>query len=170
MTPPRYLAVCLLTLAMSLFTAAGAEPAWKEYRNARFGFVLAYPAALTASRAPANGGGREWHSANGEFSVTAEGHFLQVDDGDSLEKRWQEELKERGATVTYKKQAATWYVVSGVTKEGAEFYHKFCVKGSNWAAFTITYPHAKDALYSPWVARIEKRFVPFPAGNFDRVP
>ncbi len=165
----RTSAVLLLVVALLLPAARGAEPSTRKYANARFGFVLTYPSGLIAGPEPANGGGREFHTKDGEFSVLANGHFLLVDDGDSLEKRWKAELKECGNTVTFKKKTATWYVVSGVGKNGVEYYVKFFVKGSNWAEFRITYPHAKNKQYDPWVTQIEKAFVPFREGDFDRL-
>lgn len=145
-----------------------AGPKWKKYPNARFGFVLTYPGELIAGPLPENGGGREFHTADGEFSVLANGHFLLADDGDSLEKRWKNELREDGGSVTYKKKTASWYVVSGVGKNGVEYYVKFFAQRSNWAEVRITYPHAKNKKYDPWVAEIEKTLVPFREGDFDR--
>jgi hypothetical protein len=146
------------------------DVAWKKYANARFGFVLAYPPSLIAGEEAQNGGGCEFHSKNKEFSLAVFGHFFVPESGDSFEKRWQEELNTSdGATITYKKKTANWYVVSGLTKTGTEYYHKLYRKGSSWAAFHITYPHAKNKQYDPWVARIEKSFVPFREGDFDRL-
>ncbi len=162
------LLISLFCILLSTLTAHS-EDAWKEYTNKRFGFLLRYPGTLLASREPDNGGGREFHTADKEFSVTALGHFLMADDGDSLEKRWKDELKSLGDTVTYKKKAATWYVISGVTKDGTEYYHKLYTKEGNWTAFRITYPHARNKKYDPWVAKIEKSFIPFLEGDFDRI-
>jgi hypothetical protein len=159
----------LLTLALLLPMALEAEPATRTYANARFGFVLSYPTGLIAGPEPANGAGREFHTKDAEFSILAQGHFLTVDDGDSLEKRWKDELKECGDTVTFKKKTAGWYVVSGVGKNGVEYYTKFFVKRSNWVEIRITYPHARSQKYDPWVTQIEKSFVPFRAGDFDRI-
>lgn len=161
----------LITLLCALLSTVSvrSEDAWKEYANGRFGFLLRYPGTLLASREPDNGGGREFHTPDKEFSVVAVGHFLISDIGDSLEKRWQDDLKSLGETITYKKKTATWYVVSGVTKEGTEYYHKFHAKESNWSGFRITYPRTKNKKYDPWVTRIEKSFVPFLEGDYDRI-
>jgi len=169
MRPSRY-RFLLSFLCLLLGTAiTRAEEGWKVYTNARFGFRLSYPSVLKPSRAPDNGGGQEFHTADKEFSIATFGHFLLKDDGDSLDKRWEEELKELGKTITYKKKAATWYVVSGVAKDGTEYYHKTFVKDGNWCSFHITYPHAKNKTYDPWVAKIEKAFVPFLEGDYDRI-
>lgn len=158
-----------ILLALFLLSAAflnAAEERWQTYTNARFGFRLVHPPGLVASRPPENGDGREFHTKDKEFSLRAYGHFLQK--GDTLEKLWNEELKDLGAAVTYKKKGADWYVVSGV-KDGTEFYHKTFTKEGNFSAFRITYPHAKAKQYDPWVERIAKSFVPFLKGDFDRI-
>ena len=162
--------VILLAFILVPVRAHCKDALWKEYVNERFGFSLRYPATLIASRAPEDGAGREFHTTNKEFSVVAQGQFLGTgDEGDSLDKRWQDELDSLGDTITYKKKTETWYVISGVAKDGTEYYHKLYTKGGNWAAFNITYPHAKNKQYSPWVERIEKSFIPFLKGEFDRV-
>lgn len=152
-----------------LAATPAAELEWVKYANARFGFVLTYPKILIAGPESANGDGREFHSADKQFSVSAFGHFFVPDSGDSFETRWEEELATPGVTITYRKKTPTWYVVSGLTKDGIEYYHKLYVKGSSWAAFHITYPHAKNKKYDPWVEMIAKKFIPFREGDFDRL-
>jgi hypothetical protein len=124
---------------------------------------------LIAGREAMNGDGREFRSADGEFSVSAVAHFFAPDSGDTFDKRWQEELDTPDVTITYKKKTPNWYVVSGVTKDGTEYYHKLYRNGANWAGFHITYPHTKNKKYDPWVEQIAKRFIPFRKGDFDRV-
>ncbi|CAN5534569.1 hypothetical protein BH20VER3_BH20VER3_07700 [soil metagenome] len=163
------IAFTLCFLFIQLLCAQGADIAWKKYANARFGFLLTYPATLVAEEESMNGDGRAFHSPDGEFQLTAMAHFFVPDSGDSFEGRWQEELKMPDVTITYKKKTPNWYVVSGVTKGETEFYHKLMRKGANWAAFHITYPHAKNKIYDPWVARIAQKFIPFREGDFDRI-
>lgn len=154
----------LLTLFI-LPLMSSAEPGWKVYVNGRFGFKISHPASLIASRDPDNGDGRELHTKDKEFSVVAVGHFLHDATLDSL---WEDQLREYGASITYKKKAKDWYVVSGV-KDGTEFYHKLHVKDGNWAELRFTYPHAKAKQYDPWVEKIAKSFVPFLEGDYDRI-
>ena len=159
-----------LVLAFCAFVvhAVAAEEAWQKYTNARFGFSVERPASLVASREPDNGAGQEFHTKNNEFSLLAHGHFLGIaDQNETIETYWLQALKDAGNSVTYKRKAADWYVLSGV-KDGTEFYYKFAVKENNWAEIRITYPHAKSAKYDPWVERISKSFVPFLRGDFDR--
>ncbi len=158
-----------LLLAL-MATARGAEVKWRKYFNARFGYVLSYPVGLIAGPEAMNGDGREFHTKDGEFSLAVSAHFFVPDSGDTFEKRWEEEQNTSdGATVSYKKKTADWYVVSGLTKDGTEYYHKLYRQKANWAAFQITYPHAKTKQYDPWVERIARSFVPFRAGDFDRL-
>ena len=156
-----------IVVLLLLAPARAEDESWKEYKNARFGFLLKYPPGLVASRAPDNGGGQEYHSQDKEFSVAAFAHFLV--DGDSLDQQWAGELKELGDTVTYKKKTGDWYVISGVARDGTEYYHKFFASGANFAGFQITYPHAKNKKYDPWVERIAKGFAPFLKGDYDRI-
>lgn len=156
----------IATLLVLLPLAAMAEPGFKDYTNARFGFKISYPATLVSTFDPANGAGKEFHSKDKEFSLATSAHFLN---GATLDSMWQDELKELGNTITYKKKDQDWYVVSGVSN-GVEYYHKTHVHDGNWASFHITYPHAKAKQYDPIVEKIAKSFVPFLKGDYDRAP
>jgi hypothetical protein len=158
-----------VTSVFLLVNAFGLDTAWKKYANARFGFVLTYPSTLIASPEAMNGDGREFHNANREFSLAASGHFFVPGSGDSFEQRWQEELNTPDVSIVYKKKSANWYVVSGTTRSGTDYYHKLYRNGANWAAFQITYPHLKSQHYEAWVSRIEKSFIAFRGGNYDRI-
>jgi hypothetical protein len=142
---------------------------WKKYTNTRFGFVLGYPETLLAGKEPAKGGGREFHTANNEFRLVAVAHFFLPGTDDSFETRWQEELKTPHVRITYQKKAANWYVVAGIAGNGRQYYHKFYRKAANWVTLQISYPLTKREKYDAWVEQIEKTFVPFQNGNFDRL-
>jgi hypothetical protein len=170
------LAIAALSVAVASVTAKSRHDGdevssrkWRTYRNARFGFVLSYPGSLIGSREPDNGDGREFHSRNGKFSVAAFAHFFVPGSGDSFEARWQGEMETPDVRITSQKKTDKGYSVSGLTKDGKEYFHKFFVNGSNWAALQITYPRAKHPKYEAWVARIEQEFVPFTKGAYDRI-
>ena len=112
--------VLLLAVAALATSAEAAELQWRKYTNERFGFVLSYPATLVASREPDNGAGREFHTRDKAFSLSVQAHFLSPDTGNTFESNWNEELNTPGVTITYKRKAKDWYVVSGVTREGTE--------------------------------------------------
>lgn len=148
---------------------AAADVAWKEYVNGRFGFKIPYPASLVPQREPDNGGGRRFVSKDGKVELVAHAHYIGLNEGDSFDDRWNEALKEYGKSVTYKRKTATWFVISGVLPDGTEYYEKLHVQKHNYAAFKLTYPHAATAVYSPWVEKIAKEFVPFlPDPEYDR--
>ena len=165
--PVRWLLVCMALIFAT--TGAAQELKWRKYTNGRFGFALSYPSTLVAGAEAQNGSGREFHTPDKAFSVAVSAHFFSPDIDDTYEARWNEELSSLGNTITYKKKTDTWYVVSGVAKDGTEYYHKTMRKGGNWVAFHITYPHAQNAKYDKWVEGIAKRFVPFLEGDYDRV-
>ena len=161
------LRVSLLVLLLScLAVPHSCADEWKSYVNERFGFRLDYPASLKPGRLPENGAGRNF--SDGEFSVTAQGHFLN---GKTLEDFYQEALNSYGGAVTYKVRRPTWFVISGERRDGAVFYKKFHAKGGNWAEFTAVYPVALGARYDPVIERMAKSFVPFLDGaDYDRAP
>ena len=157
--------LCILLLFAGLSAVAG--EAWSRYTNDRFGFILSYPSSLVAGKAPQNGAGKEFRLADKAFSIVSEGHFLP--EGDSLHRRYSTEIRLLGNTVNYKAKGKTWYVISGTHQNGYEYYYKFYVRERNWVGFRITYPQTKRKIFDPWVERIEKSFVPFLIGDFDRV-
>jgi hypothetical protein len=144
---------------------------WKNEVNNRWGFSFSYPASLIPEPVPANGGGRRYHSADQEVSLVAFGSHTHPDDfAESLNGFWKKELADRGDTVTYKLKKEDFYVVSGVNRNGYEFYHKVFFYPTYWVEFEITYPHSKRQKYAAWVDRIAHEFVPAlpDNGQYDR--
>jgi hypothetical protein len=155
-----------LFTVISLIGNAQGEELWKTYVNNRWGFSLSYPPSLTAGSLPQNGAGREFHSA--EVSLFAQGSFIQ--ENETLDGFWSKELSERGDTVQYQLKKDNYYVISGVNTNGYEFYHKVFFFSRRWVEFEITYPHARNKIYDPWVERIAREFDPAlpDNGEYDR--
>jgi hypothetical protein len=147
-------------IGITLAGTANGEEQWKTYVNGRWGFSLTYPPSLTAGPLPTNGAGLEFHSASEEVSLSAQGSHIHEDIGETLDGFWRHELSERGETVTYKLKKDNYYVISGVNSNGYEFYHKVFFFTGRWIEFEITYPHAKNDIYDPWVERIARDFNP----------
>lgn len=145
---------------------AGVTQQWKSYTNNRFGFRLTYPPSLIGGRDPENGAGKSFTSADGEFEVNVQGHFIQ--EGQSLDSYYAENIAARKGTVSYSKKGRSWYVISGTNRKGFEYYEKFFVKDGNWVELHMVYPHSKASMYDSWVEGIEDYFVPFLEGDFDR--
>ncbi|MGI8605299.1 MAG: hypothetical protein ACR2OZ_20185 [Verrucomicrobiales bacterium] len=156
----RHLPVSALLLACWVFVAH-ASPAraadWREYRDPELGFRVVFPRHLAQSRLR-EGRGLEFSTRDGEFLVTVEGGKSA---GGALERRWRDSLDKLGRGVTYKARGKTWFVVSGVDPRGIEYYCKFFERAGRWTGLVITYPHAKNHTYDPWVTTIEKNFSPF---------
>lgn len=135
------------------------------YINQRFGFKLVYPVDLRAGRQPDNGAGMTFTSSDGEFSVTAQGHFLN---DLTLDAMWAEEVSNAGSTVNYSLKRPSYFVVSG-TRNGQEYYRKVFARDGNWVRFDIVYPANQRSRWDPVVEQIARDFIPFLDGDFDRV-
>jgi hypothetical protein len=168
----KRLKTILISVVASVSLAGGVhgEEQWKTYINGRWGFSLTYPSSLIPGPWPTNGAGQEFHSLSKEVSVFAQGSHTHEDIGETLESFWRKELSERGETVTYKLKKDNYYVISGVNSNGYEFYHKMFFFPGRWIEFEITYPHAKNDVYDPWVERIARDFNPSlpDNGTYDR--
>ena len=73
----------------------------------------------------------------------------------------QKEIDLLSGTVKRKKKGDSWFILSGVTPDGTEYYRKLFIKDSQCVTLRVTYPQAQHKKYDKWVARIEKTFVPF---------
>lgn len=153
----------LLAFALISSSLAKAEE-WDLYTNLRFGFSLDFPGNSTGTHPPGDRSGRKFVSASGKFVMEVEGGLLGAG---SLERFWRNSLAHYGEAITYKVRKKDWFVVSGV-RNGEEFYNKVYVRDGNWAGFQISYPHAENKLYDPYVVKIAKSFQPFLKGNFER--
>jgi hypothetical protein len=160
----------ILISTLGLTVARANAQSWKEYKNNRFGFSLNYPAELEASQPPADGAGREFHTINKEFSLSAQGFFYDSTLSESLDGFWQKELQEYAGHISYQRKTANWYVIYGTLENGYEYYKKRFSKGGNWVLIEMTYPNSLRAKYDPWVETIIKTVQPFlPGGDYDKV-
>ena len=127
---------------------------WKTYQD--HGYAFRYPAALvTASH---RNGVVELHSLDREFRMRASTRINS--EKDTVQSAWQQRLKEHGRSVTYKRKADGWFVVSGV-EDGKTYYRKQFVSPERTAELVITYPKSRALVYDPWVSEIEKSFVAY---------
>ena len=130
------------------------ERGWKLYRDDRYAFK--HPADLVTTSHPS--GAVELHSRDQEFQMRASSRINS--EKDTVQSAWQQRLKEHGQSVTYKRKADTWFVITGV-EDGNTYYRKHFVSPQRTAEFVITYPRSRAAVYDPWVIGIEKSFVAY---------
>lgn len=126
---------------------------WMIYENPRFGFVLPVPPGMVALRPPDNGDGQEFATSDRKVKLTGWGCF-NADDVAGIEARWKAALAEPERTITYKRKTATWFVVSGVAKNGAGFYERYSADKRYGSGWTMTYPQAEGKRFEPWIERI----------------
>ncbi|MDQ2823957.1 MAG: hypothetical protein M3R29_00710 [Verrucomicrobiota bacterium] len=139
--------------------ARSEEDAWNACSTPKTEFVLQVPASLVHSTT-STATGCSFQTPEGDFNVEAVVQDV-AEGGETLESRMQKEISLLAGTVTYKRKGDTWFVLSGVTADGTEYYRKLYTKGSQWVSLRITYPHAEHKKYDRWVTRMEKTFVPF---------
>ena len=136
------------------------EETWNACSSPSTDYVLQVPASLIRSTAPA-ATGCAFQTADSEFNVEAVVDPKAAQEGETIESRMQKEIELMAGTVTYQKKGDAWFVLSGVTPDGTEYYRKHYSKGPRWVTLRITYPHAQNKKYDKWVTRMEKTFVPF---------
>ncbi|HVG05737.1 MAG TPA: PASTA domain-containing protein [Burkholderiaceae bacterium] len=98
----------------------------------------------------------ELHSVDREFRMRVSSGINSQKD--TIQSAWQQRLKEHGQSVTYKRIADGWFVVSGI-EDGKTYYRKHFVSPGRAAEFLITYPKSRASVYDAWVRPIEKSFV-----------
>ena len=132
------------------------ERGWKTYQDKLYAFR--YPAGLVTTSHP--NGVVELQSLDQEFRIRASSR-VNSENG-TVQSAWQQRLKEHGQSVTYKRKADGWFVVSGV-EDGKTYYRKHFVNPQRMAELAITYPKSQASGYDAWVAEIEKSFVAYRA-------
>jgi len=135
------------------------QDGWMVYENPRFGFILPVPPGMKALRPPENGDGQAFATLDHKVKLTGWGCF-NVEDLGNVESRWKAALEEPDRTITYKRKTATWFVVSGVTKDGAGFYEKYTANKHYGSGWTMTYPQADEKKLAPWIERIAAGYQP----------
>ena len=121
-------------------------------------FKLQVPAILIHSTAP-TATGCTFQSQDGEFNVEAV--LETASDNETLEGRMKKEGELLAGKTDKKRKGDNWFLLSGVTPDGTEYFRKVFSQNGQWVTLRITYPHADRHKYEHWVERIEKTFVPF---------
>ncbi|KMY48740.1 hypothetical protein [Peribacillus loiseleuriae] len=131
---------------------------YRSYENDRFGFSMQYPEGLKMDTPPTNGDGASFYNA--EFEVTAYGgHTNTVNEGESIETYYQEEINSIPGQIAYQKFTDDWYVVS-YEENGQIFYNQFFFGQEIFNKFSISYPANRQDQYGPVTTYIAKTFAP----------
>lgn len=142
-----------LVFAVAIMFSAGAvaaAPSGRTYVNARFGYVLTYPASLVAEREADNGDGRVFHPRDGgagRVRVWAAYNALE-ESPDQIADQAVEECQ--GAPVAYRVAKAGLVAVS-CAHGGEVFYQKTLIRGDVVTTLQVTYPAAERGAWEPMV-------------------
>lgn len=153
-----------LTAAASLPALAVSERAadWTSYRNARYGFMIAYPTALFAPDPEKESDqGRAVVSADGRARLLV-GAFENADQTSLADYR-AVLLKESyaGAAIDYAPVRDKWFVLSG-TRDGNMFYERvtFTCGGRIINSWAMVYPAVERRTYDRVVERVARSYAP----------
>lgn len=150
--------VCAAVTAASAIESGKEQEFWSICSLPTAQFKLQVPASLIHSTAP-TATGCTFQSPDGEFNVEA---VVQTGgDNETLEGKMQKEIDLLSGKVDRKKKGDDWFLLSGVTPDGTEYFRKLFTQNGQWVTLRITYPHAASKKYGDWVKRIEKTFIPF---------
>jgi hypothetical protein len=130
---------------------------WKRYTNPRFGCSIPVPPGMVPRQPPENGAGQGFMTPDGKVRLLVWGSF-NVDGQGDLDKKWAEELADTRMTITYKRKAKSWFVISGVTHDGTGFYMRYDANKNFCAGWEIAHPQAEENRYVPWIERIAKGY------------
>jgi uncharacterized protein YcfL len=129
---------------------------YQTYTNDRFGFSLQYPSGLTMAPPPTNGDGA--HFYNNEIDIKAYGgHTNIVQQGETIETYYQQDINSIPGEIAYQKVTEDWYVLS-YKENGNIIYKKFFFGDSVFNAFIIAYPASTQDKYGPVTTHISKTF------------
>lgn len=132
---------------------------WLTYQNSRFGAVIVVPPGMVALQPPYNGDGQAFGTLDGKARLAVYGSF-NVEGNGNIEARWKDALAEPGRTITYKRKTETWYVISGIMKDGTGFYEKYTANNKYCSGWRMSYPQAEEKKYAVWIERIAKGYQP----------
>jgi hypothetical protein len=131
--------------------------AWAAFRNARFGFSLAYPTDLFVDGPSRTGEGTVFRTRDGRASLT----ISAVISASTLaaHRRSLMEGAYRGAVFDYTPQRAYWFVLSGTLADSI-FYQRVTVSCDRRAvhAWKLVYPVAERDLFDAIVEEIHRRY------------
>jgi hypothetical protein len=158
--PARLILTASLLIILGGQSSRAADELWKDCSTPSTDYVLHVPGSLVRSTGPGVTG-CTYQTADGEFTVEAVEQSDDANRDQTIDQRMQKELDLLSPTASYQKKGGTWFVLSGVTPDGTEYYRKHYTNGTQWITLRITYPHSQNKKFDKWVTEIEKTFVAF---------
>ncbi|MFL6516134.1 MAG: hypothetical protein ACJ8M1_14035 [Chthoniobacterales bacterium] len=146
-------------------SSGAADELWKDCSTPTTDYVLHVPGSLVRSTDPGVTG-CTYQTTDGSFTVEAVEQSDDAARNQTIDERMQKELSLLSPTASYQKKGGTWFVLSGVTPDGTEYYRKHYTNGAQWISLRITYPHSQNKKFDKWVTEIEKTFIAF--GNKEK--
>ena len=158
--PYFILAVAALLAASPVKAVSQQAGDWTSYRNARYGFMIAYPTALFAADPEKESDqGRAVVSADGRARLLI-GAFENADQASLADYR-AFLLKESyaDAAIDYAPVRDKWFVLSG-TRDGNMFYERvtFTCGGRIINSWAMVYPAAERRTYDRVVERVARSY------------
>ena len=149
-------------LEANLTAVCGRTDAYDCYTNHKYGYVIAWPVKYLVPQGEADdGGGQYFTSKDGRAKLACWAVFNNVA-GQTLQKAFQEALKESGTEPSYKHLGKDFFVVSGL-KDGRIYYRKTVSGGRVQATFELTYDQALKAEFNPIAADLARSFTVHPS-------
>ena len=142
------------------FTAVSAQQNWQVHTNARYGFSLAYPAALFALEKTSEAGDGHIFNAPSQDARLLVGVIVNEDGYTPASYfNYVASTSYAGRTVTYRQIGPTWFAISG-EKDGMVFYEKvqFSCNSRLISSFAVIYPAANQRVINPAIERMENSF------------
>ena len=140
----------------------GEAPSSATYRNERFGFQVAYPAAVfEPGEAPEGGQGMRFMSRDGAAQLLVSAG--RNDTGETLKsyRRFVLSKSYADARVEYAPVRDSWFVLSG-TNGDTIFYERITFRcgGKVIYGWQMTYPAAERQIYDPIVEAVHRSYRP----------
>lgn len=130
------------------------------YRNDRHGFTLKYPAAQFIALPVATEDGRQFISRDGKARLLI-GTVANVGNW-SLNSYRAFLIRETyaGADITYAPVRDTWFVLSGIKKDGTLFYQRvnFLCGGRSINGWAMLFPAADKPLYQSAIEAVHRNY------------
>jgi hypothetical protein len=130
------------------------------YRNDRYGFTLKYPSSQFIALPVATEDGRQFVSTDGKARLLA-GTVANVDNR-GLKSYREFLIRETyaGADITYAPVRGTWFVLSGIKKDGTLFYQRvnFLCGGRSINSWAMLFPAADKPIFQPVIEAVHRDY------------